>query len=885
LPAYKPSMKYFISAVFAVAFIFSCKTKTQITTDKDRVKDPHILLDTVTITSETKAPVYRESYPRVNDLLHSRLEVSFDWNKQYCFGKATLTLRPYFYPTDSLKLDAKGFELKEVSLVAKDGQRTPLKHEYVKDQIFIKLDKTYTRDETYRIFIEYIAKPNERISGGSSAITSDKGLYFINPLGKDKTKPMQIWTQGETESNSCWFPTIDKPDERMTQEIFITIEKKFVTLSNGILVSSKETSDGMRVDYWKQNLPAAPYLTMMAIGDYAVIQDKWKRPSNGEEINVNYFVEHEYASYAKAIFGNTPQMISFYSKVLGVEYPWDKYSQVVVRDYVSGAMENVGAVVHGEFMHRTDRELLDRDNEDVIAHELFHHWFGDLVTCESWSNIPLNESFATYGEYMWIEYKYGREYADLHHYESAMGYFSESTRKKEKLIRFDYESREDMFDGHSYNKGGQVLHMLRKLIGDDAFYASLHLYLEQNKFSTVEIHNLRLAVEQVTGLDMNWFFNQWFLSAGHPELTILHAYDETTKKYTVTLKQTQDFSKTALFRLPMTIDIYVNGNVERKQIVMTDAKQDFTFDVPSQPDLVNVDAEKMLLINKTENKATKEWAFQYRNGKLFLDRYEALAQLAKRPSDPDAKDCLLRAVNDKFWYLREYAISKLSNIFEENKVAIKEKLVDLAKSDPQSDVRISALEFLVKNYPGDADLMSLYKYAMTDKSYGVMGVGLSGITKLNPEEGMKLAKGLESEKSTSLLFSIAELYAENGSDANNDFFINSASRFKGFSNIGFVNLYVAFLKRCSDETVLKSLPVFENIAKNESSKWVRYFGQKGVNDLVKFYQDKEDKLNQKISEIRSTNPNPTGIKKLEEDLANIQLTKEKLSMFYNGLIQ
>ncbi len=870
---------YILSALL-ISGVFSCKTKQQ-TTSKDP-KEPSVLLDTINILPELTPIVYRSSSTHINDLVHTKLDVRFDWSKQHLLGKAWITLTPHFYPTDSLTLDAKGFEITEVA-VMNGAEKKVLTYDYNKKKIYIKLDKTYTRGEKYVISIDYTAMPNELPKGGSAAISNDKGLYFINPLGTEEEKPMQIWTQGETEANSCWFPTIDKPNAKMTQEISITIEKKYHTLSNGLLISTKENPDGTRTDTWKQDLPAAPYLTMMAIGEYALVKDKWKRP-NGKEMDVHYYVEKDYESHAKAIFGNTPEMLTFFSKTLGVEYPWEKFAQIPVRDYVSGAMENTGAVIFGEFIQRTTRELLDRDGEDIIAHELFHHWFGDLTTCESWSNLPLNESFATYGEYMWIEYKYGREEADLHHYESYSGYISESSRKKEKLIRFDWEDKEDMFDGHSYNKGGQVLHMLRKLVGDDAFYASLKVYLDKNRFKSAEIHDLRLAFEEVTGQDLNWFFNQWFLSAGHPELTILHSYDEKEKKYTVTLKQVQDMKKSVLFRIPMTVDIYANGKVERKQIVMEKGKQDFVFDAPVRPDLVNVDGEKMLLCTRTELLSNKEWVFMYKNSKLYVDRSEALDNLAKKPSDPDAQEVILAALDDPFWDLRSYAIKKSSDIISYKRDVIREKMIKMAQSDPESSVRADALEFLSKNF-SDASLTDVFKTALNDQSYAVLGRALSGLAKINPQEGLKLAAGLENEKSNSVLLTIASVYGEHGSDAQNDFFLRKASSFKGFGNIGFLNIYTQFLKKCSDETVIKGLPIFEKVAKQEGSKWVRYFGQKGVNDLIKHYRERSDKLKSKIRDVKEANPNATGLAKMEEELKQSDMMVEKLTVVYNGLVQ
>ena len=295
--------------------------------------------------SKTQYPKseYHASRTKDFDLLHTKLEVSFDWKKQYLHGIATLTLKPYFYPQNILELDAKGFDIHSIILVAGVQDFEPLQQElqYEYDSLIIKilLDKTYTRDETLLVRIDYTAKPNELPEGGSAAILSDKGLYFINPDGKEPNKPRQIWTQGEPESNSCWFPTIDSPNEKMTQEIYITIDTSFTTLSNGSLIYSKINEDGTKTEYWKQDLPHSPYLAMMAIGKFAVVKDHW------QNIEVNYYVEPEYARYAKDIFGNTPEMIEFFSNMLGYKYPWDKYSQVVVRDYVSGAMENTTATV------------------------------------------------------------------------------------------------------------------------------------------------------------------------------------------------------------------------------------------------------------------------------------------------------------------------------------------------------------------------------------------------------------------------------------------------------------------------------------------------------------------------------------------------------------
>ena len=316
-------MKIFYVIICAAAIIAGCSVsyKSQVSSDKI------IHQKTDSLAFKKPAEEYHASATKYIDLLHTKLEVNFDWEKQYMNGKATITFKPHFYPTNEIILDAKNFDIKEISIInprnLKQAENVRLAYTYNKTLLTISLDKEYTRNDTLRIFIDYVAKPNEREVKSGNAITSDKGLYFINPQGKEKNKPTEIWTQGEPESNSCWFPTVDKPDQRMTQEIYITIDsahKNFVTLSNGLLISSKKNPDSSRTDYWKQSLPSAPYLVMMAIGDFSIVKDKWRN------IDVNYYVERAYEPYAKAIFGHTPEMLEFFSTLLGITYPWKVFA-------------------------------------------------------------------------------------------------------------------------------------------------------------------------------------------------------------------------------------------------------------------------------------------------------------------------------------------------------------------------------------------------------------------------------------------------------------------------------------------------------------------------------------------------------------------------------
>jgi aminopeptidase N len=678
---------------------------------------------------------YRETATRINDLVHTKLDVKPDYSKSYLYGKAWITLKPHFYATDSLALDAKGMEFKKVAIV-KGDQQTALKYSYDDWQIRIKLDRTYKATESYTIYIDYIAKPDEfDAKYGGGQLLGIKGMYFINPKGEEKDKPTQIWTQGETESNSAWFPTIDKTNQKTTEELTATVPSKYVTLSNGKLVSQKKNADGTRTDYWKMDLPHAPYLFFLGVGDYAIIKDKYK------DKEVNYYVEPAYASVARKIFGNTPEMIAFYSRITGVDYPWIKYSQITGRDFVAGAMENTTSTLHQEGAQQDARELVDGNSwEAVIAHELFHQWFGDYVTTESWSNITLNESFANYSETLWDEYKYGKDAGDEQNYSDMQGYIQSGSDKKD-LVRFYYNDKEDVFDAVSYNKGGRILHMLRNYIGDSAFFKSLNLYLTTNKFKSAEAQQLRLAFEEVTGKDLNWYWNQWYYGSGHPKLDIVYNYDAAAKQVQVIVKQNQTGDK--IFKLPVAVDVYHGANKTRYNIWAQNKVDTFTFASDTKPDLVNFDGDKVLLCTKTENKTLDEYIHQYKYAGKYLDRREAIDAAGKKLDDPRAVDLLKTALKDNYDGLRSFAISKLDLKKENLKKEVEPVLLDLAKNDPKRTVKAAAIAKLGQ-YKKPA-YAAIFKAAVNDSSYTVSGNALEALSAVDSVAALSEAKRLSAQ--------------------------------------------------------------------------------------------------------------------------------------------
>ncbi len=703
---------------------------------------------------------YRASASKLHDLVHTVLDVRLDYAKQFLYGKATITLQPHAYPMDSLQLDAKGMDIKEVALLAA-GKRTLLQYSYDSLQLHIKLNKLYQPGEKYQVYIAYTARPNLFKSEGSAAISSAKGLYFINPDSAIAGKPVQVWTQGETEANSVWFPTIDKPNQKTTTQISITAPAKYVTLSNGYLTAQHNNGDGTRTDTWKMDQPYAPYLVMMAVGNFYIHKEKWK----GKE--VSYYVEPAQAPFVKQLFGHTPEMMSFYSRLLGVDYPWNKYAQVVVRDFVSGAMENTTATVHGDFTYQNNRQLLDENIwEGNIAHELFHHWFGDYVTTESWSNLTVNESFANYSETLWSEYKYGVDGGDYTNYNAAQIYLTYSPEDEHKnLVRFDYEHAEDLMDRVTYQKGGRILHMLRNYLGKEVFNKGMHIYLTQNAYKTGEAQQVRLAMEEASGKDLNWFFDQWYYGSGHPYLDIKYAWNEATKTQAVYIQQTQ---ADRTFTLPFAIDVYVNGKAQRHNVWMKTKADTFRFTLPSKPDLVNVDADKILLAKKTDHKSLQEYVYQYFHAPLFLDRLEAIQQAAGAQQDAAARNMLVAACKDKFFRLRTAAMDSLNMQLPEVRTAALPVLLALARNDSSTLAQAAALNAIGRTK--DSAYLALYKEKISSPSYSVQAAALNGIAAIDMPGALQYAGQLEKDSKDLLSWAIAAIYGRSGDTSKLAFF-------------------------------------------------------------------------------------------------------------------
>jgi aminopeptidase N len=748
--------KFLLLAVMT-AFFVSCKSSKQASSSGELDGMQHVTLDTMMVEADgnedenENLPPYKPSEERIWDLIHTSLDLSFDWKNESVIGTAVLTLTPVFYTQTSLRLDAINFDIRRLTV---DGD-VVTNFQNSGEEIIIPLAHAFKKEQRLKVEIAYSAHPSESGESSSAAITSDKGLFFIDPQDTIPGLPMQIWTQGETTNNSRWFPTLDQPNERGTQEIVLTVSDTMMTLSNGLLISSTPAPGNMRRDHWKLDLPHAPYLAMIAVGKWDKVSDYWRgRP-------IDYYVDPGYGPSAREIFANTPEMIEFFSKILGYEFVWHKYSQIIVKDFVSGAMENTTAVVFGDFIQFHKEDVIEQGvNDYIVAHELFHHWFGDLVTCESWANLTLNEGFANYAEYLWQEYKYDRERADISRLSELSGYFDQAAYDAHSLIRYHYDDEGDMFDAHSYNKGGLVLHMLRDLVGDEAFFASLQSYLKEHAFKAAEVDDLRQSFEDVTGRDLQWFFDQWYLSKGHPVIDISHTYDVVQRKLNVEFTQTQvDDGFREVFVLPMEIAIFQqDSSVVVHQIRMDQKSQTFSFEMPSAPMAVVIDPRDILLAVVHHEIAPSEYPIRAISNLSINHRLSAFRMMQE--IDPLVINKLLM---DSSYTMRAMVISYL------HQQGDAEKLYQLSLQENDPEIQYFIFESLRETDPMKAKEIAIDLLETSGKT-PVIYSALKALAAVDIDEAVHWVTHFKDNPSPAIYTAKAAIYAEKGNIVNLDFF-------------------------------------------------------------------------------------------------------------------
>ncbi|HNL83944.1 MAG TPA: M1 family aminopeptidase [Chitinophagales bacterium] len=781
---------------------------------------------------------YKPEKTKAFDLIHTRLDIVPVFAEKKLNGKATLTLKPHFYNQQILELDAKYMQIQSVFMLEKNKHQS-LSFTYDTSKLFINLDKTYTKEDTLQLEISYTALPYTQ---SEEQVKDGRGLYFIDAENKNPYKETHLWTQGEEESNSCWFPTIDATNQKTTEELYVTIDKKLTSISNGLLVSSKDNGNGTKTDYWKQDKPHSPYLFFLEIGNFV----KWQTSWHGKEVSAYTFPK--YKESLPDIYKNLPEMMDYLLSVLNYEYPWDKLTNVVANDYTAGAMENTSAIIYYDKMLCTKQDLLDENFDWIIMHELFHQWFGDLVTCESWSNLTLNESMADYSEVLWTAYKYGKDEAEYYNQLSTQKYMQASRVKNEPIVNYYYDKRHDLFDELRYEKGGRVLHMLRNYVGDSAFFKSLHLYLVQHAYGSAEIADLRKAFEQVTGEDLNWFFNQWWLSKGHPVLDIKSAYDEKNKTISLTIKQTQPEADAPLFKIPTKIDVFIDGKKTTYPVTISLREQTLYFPSAKKPQLVNFDAEKVLLCEKTDNLSKEENIYKYYNGTTFMDKMEALNALSIYTKDHDeVRDLFLKALDDKSRPIRLVALDNIEPLLFTNKAPLILALQKAINTDPESRVRDKALDLLASIQKKNVVPVCI-KILDSDSSLMVKASALDYLYAYDQTHAWTYAKKLSNTDNRKLLSVVCKVLKDSSAD-NLD--ILEKSIYLGAQYIHYQNFRSIgkYLEICSIENFEKGIRFLKDIYDYEESDFNTKAAKKAVDDLKRTFDGKQPKRVEIINSV------------------------------------
>jgi aminopeptidase N len=778
---------------------------------KKKSKLEEMVMDTSNIYPFDPIADYKATPTAYFDLVHTKLELVPNLLEKKLYGKATIDMQPRFFPQTQVVLDAKFMNISKVTLVNRSSKSSEtLEYSYDGYKLTVQLKDTVRKNEIIRLHIVYEANPYKM---DAATVKVGRGMYFIDPENKNPYKPTHVWTQGETVAASCWFPTFDVNYQKTTEEIYVTVEDKYTTFSNGVLVSSQKNDDGTRTDYWKQSLPHAPYLFVLAFGEYQVYKDKWGK------VPVNYYTFPKYFKDVDKVFGKTPAMMEFFSKLLGFDYPWEKYDQIVAYDYTAGAMENTGASVFYEPLFCNQQDLIDRDFEYIIAHELFHQWFGDLVTCESWANLTLNESFANYSEYLWAEHANGVQQADFQWYGAYKGYLKEYyNRKKEPIVNYYYEAPDDLFDNHRYEKGGLVLHMLRKYLGDEAFFTALNEYLSKFAFKSAEIHDLRMVFEKVTGEDLNWFFNQWWMSPGHPILNVTTKYNEVTKSLDVTFIQNQKkvYEEAPIFNLPINIEIYTADSVIVNKVWVNQKKKVFTFFLENAPIAINVDPGKYLLGEINLQQSAEAFAVVFEKTPNLLDKISILDALKDKQAEEAVKNIFIKALKDDFWFVRFHATNLLNAKAYAASTGVNEILVDIINADPSPFVREKAVKKIEASMPDKVAAIA-ETVLQKDSAYTVLSAALEALFSKSHSKAYTYAQKLKEHENQGMTVSVAKVFADSA-QANDYTFFERAMYLQMYrSSTSINNSFEKYLLKTDLATFSKGIQLMKSYIQNEES--------------------------------------------------------------------
>ncbi len=607
---------------------------------------------------------------RVVDLEHADIAVFPDLVGRRVTG--TVTYRAKLLDPDAREITLDGVDL-QIASASIDGRAAAVRS--VDDRIFVALPPEPGAELT--LTLEWSAAP---------AI----GLYFFGPATRearaealregDEQPPrrgvperrlaLQAWTQGEMHETRHWLPTWDYPNDRFSTSWHIIAPAQLSVLANGEAKGSAavtaaqltgplaEAVAAQAIPLYKWDYEQAgdhvSYLLSFVVGRFEVERETWRGKP------VEYWVPEGRLAEAQATFGETPAMLDFFSDWIGIEFPWAKYAQVAVQEFTFGGMENVSATTMTDRILHPDRLEPIADRQGLVAHELAHQWWGDLLTCREWAHVWLNEGFATYFTALWHEHAGGDDEFALARRGMAQSYFAEARRYRRAIVTREYRWASTMFDRHTYPKGGWILHMLRRELGDAAFQRALRRYARDNAYALVETADLQRAIREENGRNLDDFFAKWVVAPGHPTLRSRWRWDPQTQTVTITLEQTQD--RPFEFALELEL-VAADGAVAGKRVRVDGRTTQIVLAAEAEPAYVLVDAGLHLLAELDHEQSEAQWLAQLGGAARAIDRLRAAEALERFPGSAAVIDALKQAAaDDRFHAVRTTAAASLGGI-------------------------------------------------------------------------------------------------------------------------------------------------------------------------------------------------------------------------------
>ncbi|MBT3300211.1 MAG: hypothetical protein HN657_01600 [Candidatus Marinimicrobia bacterium] len=656
---------------------------------------------------------------RSYDVQHSRIEVEIHFETKSISGDVTHTIQKLDSKLSILILDADDMDISIVSVKNK-----PKDFYQADGKVYITLDNNDWTHEMLTIALKFDAYPKS-------------GLYFIKPDSVYPNKHLQAWTQGEDQDNHHWVPLYDYPNDKATFECIITVPDSLIAISNGELISETNNSNGTKTFHWRENYPMVSYLISFVVGNYEKVED------NFEDLPVSYWVYPENKHEAMRSFGKTPDMISFFNEKTGVDYPYEKYDQVIIEDFMFGGMENI------TLTHNTDRTMYDKNaspdvsSDGLVAHELAHQWYGDLLTTRNWENIWLNEGFATFFSREYRRKDLGDDEADYIRFGEMKAYLANDKWNRRPTVYHRYYASMDLFDSHVYAKGALILSMIENVLGEELFWKAIQKYTSDNKYRNVETSDFKKAIEETTGKNLNWFFDEWVYKAGYPEFEISWTYSNRTKMVSLEIKQIQELKNNSLFKMPVTIMID-NEDIVREEIWIEGTETKIQIPSEKRPRMVLFDEGQLIPKKITFKKSVSELIYQLKNAPNVLDRIGAAHELKTKKSRRKVVDALIESINhDSFWGVRKEAVIALAQLKP------KKGSNHFREASKQQDNRVKreCVKALKQYKNNDESILFLENIIKTENNYYLIADAFSTLTALDSNSAKQFVETLLNRES------------------------------------------------------------------------------------------------------------------------------------------